>query len=201
MREYHRRPGIKGQRGQRKTMMTVFFDFQGVIHAEFMAQGGTIQSEEYCETLGRLKEAVRRKRPHLWIRNPEGYRSFLLHQDNAPCHVAVPTLAKFGEWGIELLAHPPYSPDLAPSDFALFPKLKDDLRGRRFGNLELLKVEAKCLLRSYPDDFYEQIFADLVTRWKKCIAMGGAYFEGTHVAVPPENVDEDGSSSDSSQDD
>lgn len=140
---------------------------------EFMAQGATIRWEDYCETLSRMKEAIRKKRPHLWIRNNEGNRLFLLHQDNAPCHVTVPTLAKFGEWGIDLLAHPPYSPDLAPCDFALFPKLKQDLRGRRFANLELLKNEAKRLLRSYPDEFYEQIFADMVTRWKKCIARGG----------------------------
>ncbi len=189
------------QRGQQKTMMTVFFDFQGMIHMEFMPQGGTIKSEEYCETLGQFKEAVCSKRPELWVRNNEGYRSFLLHQDNAPCHVAVPTLAKFGEWGIELLAHPSYSPDLAPCDFALFPKLKQDLCGRRFANLKLLKNEAKCLLRSYPDDFYEQVFADLVTRWKKCIAMEGGYFEGTHVSVPPEVVEEGQTSSDSSEDD
>ena len=188
------------QRGQRKTMLTVFFDFQGIVHMEFMPQGGTINSDDYCETLSRMKEAIRRKRPHLWVRNQEGYRSFLLHQDNAPAHVAVPTLAKFGEWGIELLAHPPYSPDLAPSDFALFPKLKEDLCGRRFANLHLLKDEAKRLLRSYPADFYEQIFADLVTRWKKCIALNGDYFEGTHVSVPPEQLDDSGSSSDSSQD-
>ncbi len=187
------------QRRQRKTMMTVFFDFQGVIHLEFMPQGGTIKADDYCQTLSRMKEAIHRKRPYLWVRNQEGWRSFLLHQDNAPSHLVVPTLAKFGEWGIELLAHPLYSPDLAPCDFALFPRLKEDLRGRHFGNLNLLKDEAKRLLRSYPDSFYEQIFADLVTRWKKCIARNGDYFEGTHISVPPEVIDDDGSSSDSSQ--
>lgn len=93
----------------------------------------------------------------------------------------------------------PYGPEI-PCDFALFLKLKEDLRGRRFANLDLLKNEAKRLLRSYPDEFYEQVFADMVTRWKKCIAMEGGYFEGTHVAVPPEALDDSGESSDSSQD-
>ncbi len=88
-------------------MMTVFFYFQGVVHVEFMAQGGTIKSEDYCETLMCMKEAVRRKKPHLWACKQDGYCSFLLHQENAPAHVAVPTLAKFGEWGVELLAHTP----------------------------------------------------------------------------------------------
>ncbi len=52
------------QRGQGKMMMTVFFYFQGVVHIEFMPQGGTIKSEDYCATLMRMKEALRRKRPH-----------------------------------------------------------------------------------------------------------------------------------------
>ncbi len=101
-------------RSQTKTMMTVFFDFQGIIHTEFLPRGERICVEEYCETLGHLKEAVRRRRPHLWQRNAEGYRSFLLHQDNAPSHTAVYTLAKFGEWGIDLLAHPPLLPRFGP---------------------------------------------------------------------------------------
>ena len=168
---------------------------------EFMPQGGTIKWEDYCETLMRMKEAVRWKRPHLWTKNQEGTRSFRLHQDNAPAHVAAPTLAKFGEWGIDLVAHPPYSPDLAPCDFALFPKLKEDLRGRRFPNLEQLKTEAKRLLRSYPEEFYTQCFSDLVTRWKKCVAQDGDYFEGTHISVPPEDFQEEGESTDSSADD
>ncbi len=187
------------QRGQRKTMMTVFFDFQGVIHVEFLRPGGTIKSEEYCQSLMRMKEAIQRKRPHLWVRNGEGNRSFLLHQDNAPAHVAVPTLAKFGEWGIDLLAHPPYSPDLAPCDFTLFPKLKQDLRGRRFQNLQQLQNEAKRLLHSYPEEFFTQCFSDLVTRWNKCVAVDGDYFEGEHISVPPEDFQMVGTSSDSSE--
>ncbi len=182
-------------------MMTVFFDFQGMIHTEFLELGGTIRAEDYCKMLGRMKEVICRHRPHLWVRNNEGYRSFLLHQDNAPPHTSVITLAKFGEWGVELLAHPPYSPDLAPCDFALFPKLKEDLRGRCFRNLAMLQQEARRLLRSYPNEFYEQCFCDLVTRWKKCSAVGGDYFEGAHISVPDEVFDQGNQSSESSDED
>ncbi len=116
-------------------------------------------------------------------------------------HVAVPTLAKFSKWGIELLAHLPYSLDLAPCDFALFPKLKEELCGRRFANLQLLIDEAKRLLCTFPEEFYSQCFSDLVTRWKKCVAVDGDYFKGTHISVPPEEVEEGSSSSDSSAED
>lgn len=95
----------------------------------------------------------------------------------------------------------PYSPDLAPCDFALFPKLKQDLHGRRFGNLEQLKVEAKRLLWSYPEEFYTQCFSDLVTRWNKCVAVNGDYFEGSHVSVPPEDFQVQEDTTDSSDDD
>ncbi len=184
------------QRGQQKTMMTLFLDFQGTVHCEFLQPGDTIRSEDYCETLSRMKESVRWKRPHLWARKEDSCHTFLLHQDNASPHTSVFTLAKLGEWGVDLLAHPPYSPDLAPCDFAMFPKVKEQLRGRRFPNLAALQKETKKILRSLPEDFYTQCFIDLVTRWEKCVARDGDYFEGAHVAV----LDEPLASSDSDTD-
>ena len=185
------------QHAQTKTMCTVFFDFQGVIYCEFLEKNATIDSDCYIQTLCRLKEQIRRKRPFLWQKDPEGNRSFLLHQDNVPVHTSVLTLAKFGEWGINLLAHPPYSLDLAPCDFHLFPKLKEQLRGRRFRNVEAVQAETRRILAAFPADFYEQAIADLVTRWKKCCAVDGDYFEGRHINVDPEEV----SSSEESSDD
>ncbi len=172
-------------------MLTVFFYFQGLVHIEFLERGGVIDSDQYILTLGSFKEKIRRKRPNLWIRNAEGYRSFLLHQDNAPVHVSAPTLGKFGEWGIELLPHPPYSPDLAPCDYALFPKLKEQLRGRRFRTLHQLQTATKDILNSFDTDFFEETIADLVTRWKKCVAVDGDYFEGEHIQVDLEDFGED----------
>ncbi len=187
------------QRGQQKTMMTVFFDFQGTIHCEFLEPGDTIRAEDYCETLGRMKEAMRCKQPHLWEKKADGCRRLLLHQDNASPHTSVFTLAKFGEWGIDLLAHPPYSPDLAPCNFPLFPKLKEQLRGRRFPNRQALQAETRRILRSFSEEFYSQCFVDLVNRWKKCVARDGDYFEGEHVPVEEEDLGPE-TSSDSEND-
>ncbi len=185
------------QCAQTKTMYTVFFDFQGVIHCEFLEKDATIDSDCYIATLGCLKEQIRKKRPFLWEKDAEGNRSFLLHQDNAPVQTSVPTLAKFGEWGINLLAHPPYSPDLAPCDFHLFPKLKEKLCGRRFRTVADVQEETRQILKAFPEEFYEQAIADLVTRWKKCCAVNGDYFEGRHLEVPPEEVSPSEDSSDS----
>jgi transposase len=51
-------------------------------------------------------------------------------------------------WGWEILPHPPYSPDLAPSDFYLFPKMKKHLRGQRFHTSEDVQNEVKKWLRT-----------------------------------------------------
>jgi histone-lysine N-methyltransferase SETMAR len=60
----------------------------------------------------------------------------LLH-DNARPHAAARTQAMLQEFGWEVSEHPAYSPDLAPNDFRLFPKLKEFLGGRRFKSNEV----------------------------------------------------------------
>jgi transposase len=66
----------------------------------------------------------------------------LLH-DNARPHPAARTQAMLQEFGWEVFEHPAYSPDLAPSDFHLFPKLKECLGGRRFKRDEEVKDAVK----------------------------------------------------------
>jgi len=66
----------------------------------------------YCTLLSdRLRPAVHRKRPGLLK------KCVILQHDNAPPHMARQTIDKIEKIGWELLQHPPYSPDLAPSDF------------------------------------------------------------------------------------
>ncbi|CAH1968545.1 unnamed protein product [Acanthoscelides obtectus] len=62
--------------------------------------------------------------------NPD--RRIILHQDNASSHTAQKTRQYLTEENVELLDHPPYSPDLSPNDFFTFPKIKNRLRGQRF---------------------------------------------------------------------
>ena len=58
----------------------------------------------------------------------------LLLQDNAPAHTSQVAMTAATECGFEILPHPPYSPDMAPSDVYLFPKLKSHIRGTQFGS-------------------------------------------------------------------
>ncbi|CAH1953878.1 unnamed protein product [Acanthoscelides obtectus] len=66
--------------------------------------------------------------------NPE--RRIILHQDNASSHTAQKTREYLTQENVELLDHPPYSPDLSPNDFFTFPKIKNRLRGQRFQSPE-----------------------------------------------------------------
>ena len=73
--------------------------------------------------------------PDQWRNN-----TWLLHHDNAPAHSALLTRRFLTDNNMSMVPHPPYSHDLAPSDFFLFPKLKMKLKGRRFQTLEEIKT-------------------------------------------------------------
>ncbi|KAM8718912.1 hypothetical protein ACLKA7_011591 [Drosophila subpalustris] len=89
-----------------KVMASVFWDAHGIIFIDYLQKGQTISSDYYMALLERLKYEIAKKRPHM------AKKKVLFHQDNAPCHKSMKTMAKLNELGFELLPHPPYSPDL-----------------------------------------------------------------------------------------
>ncbi|KAM8710012.1 hypothetical protein ACLKA7_016761 [Drosophila subpalustris] len=130
-----------------KVMASVFWDAHGIIFIDYLQKGQTINSDYYMALLERLKDEIAKKRPHM------AKKKVLFHQDNAPCHKSMKTMAKLNELGFELLPHPPDSPDLAPSDYWLFADLKKMLRGLfpdfcrldcgQLGKTEKLKLESR----------------------------------------------------------
>ena len=89
-----------------------FFDVHGIAHAEFLPQGQTIHQHVYKNILQHLMRSVREKRRELWET-----RSWLLHHDKAPAHIALGIQESLAKNNIAVLEQPPYSPDLAPCDF------------------------------------------------------------------------------------
>ena len=79
--------------------------------------------------------------------------------------------------GIKSVPHPPYSPDLAPCDFWLFPKLKENLRGCRYETIEETKEAVTKVIDMLTQEDFHGAFQKLLERYK-CIATGGDYFEG-----------------------
>ncbi len=163
-------------------MMEVFFDDQGIVHLEFLPPKMTVTAKVYIGILARLREALRRKRPALWQAN--SYR--LLH-DNAPGHTATPTFAAMVETSMKTVPHPPYSPDLAPADFWLFPYLKSQIRGCIFPSVPALQDGLMEVIGHMPRSiFHKCIHETLPNRWRKCLAAKGDYFEGDDIPLPPD---------------
>ena len=126
-------------------------------------KGHSVNSMYYSKVLRRyLMRALARKRP-------DGYDGgFILHQDNAPAHASqeVQTTIKI-QLEAEILTHPLYSPDLAACDFALFPKLKDELKGKHFNDLDELRSESTRILYSYPVEWFDQVYRQWIERHRK----------------------------------
>jgi len=79
---------------------------------------------------------------------------------------------------ITTFPHPPYSPDLAPCDFFLFPKLKPHLRGHHFGTVENVQAAATRALYNISSEDFLHCYEAWQQSWNRCIRSQGAYFEG-----------------------
>jgi len=88
-------------RSKFKAMLIVFFDIQGIVMAEWVHSGQTVNQQYYIDVLMKLRECVRRKRPELW-RN-----RWILFQDNTTAHNALSVKQFLANKNITVLEHPP----------------------------------------------------------------------------------------------
>ena len=87
------------------------------------------------------------------------------------------TMAKLSEFGYKLHPHPPYSLDLAPSDYYLFADLKRMLQGNRLGSNEEVIAETEAYFEAKVKSFYKYGIEKLEKRWNDCIAHEGDYID------------------------
>jgi histone-lysine N-methyltransferase SETMAR len=118
-----------------------------------------------------VRKALCHKQPELLERGA------ILLQDNATPHRHhdVQNLVQRSGW--EVLAHPPYSPDLAPCGYWLFSRVKKHLRGKRFQSEEDTNTAVTASLRRVTKDEYRAAIDRLPRRWEKCVDSAGAYIE------------------------
>ena len=153
-----------------KVLLCVWWDCRGIIHFEFLERGETITAAKYCEQLIRLDAAIREKRPALANR-----RGIIFHHDNARPHVAQQTLLKLQELQWEILQHPAYSPDIAPSDYHLFRSLQNSLSGANLRSEEAVRNQLINFFEEKPTSFYKNGIDKLVDRWKTIVKNNGDY--------------------------
>ncbi|XP_060523192.1 histone-lysine N-methyltransferase SETMAR-like [Cylas formicarius] len=132
----------------------------------------TVNGKFYIEVLKRLKARVFRARPEL------AERGWVLHHDNAPAHSSFAVRDFLTKNGIPTLPHPPYSPDLAPCDFHLFPQLKSYLKGNRYDGVEEVQRVTTRVLRDLSSGGFRGCFQWWIQRWRRCIELEGDYCEG-----------------------
>ena len=105
------------------------------------------------------------------------------HQDNAPVYNSIFVTEYLTKMVIKTDPQSPYSPDLAPCDFWLFPKLSlwdnwGDERGCRYETIEEMKESVTKNIDTLTQEDFHGAFQKLLEQYNKCIATGGDYFEG-----------------------
>jgi len=153
-------------------MVAVFFRRTGPVAIVPIEKGKTVNAQWYTETcLSTAFAELEQQRPKTCV------RGILLHQDNARPHVAARTLDFLHHVGVQLLPHPPYSPDLAPCDLFLFPEVKQKLKGKRFESSEAAVAVFHDILSDMTKNDFKACFDNWFLRMHKCISARGEYFE------------------------
>ena len=150
-------------------MLTIFWDAKGMLYTEFLIKELMVNSDRYCATLWSLKQRIRRIRLE---RN-----TFLLQHDNARPHCSAQTQDAMISLKFTVVPHPPYRPDLAPSHFWFFPKLKM-LKSKHF----LSDAEFEAAVRKWISSQPETFFMDRINKWiewlkKMCSRKGWLCWE------------------------
>ena len=101
-----------------------------------------------------------------------------MHCSFAPSHTSLVVQQFLAEKSIPVITQPPYSPDLAPSNFWLFPSLKIGLKGPRFATMEHIEWNSTAELQKIPKEAFRRCFQQWQDRWIKCVRVQGSYFEG-----------------------
>ena len=139
---------FKTQHSAGKVMLTIFWDVNGSILVHFQEKGQTVTSDRYSDML------VNELKPMIWSKR-RGLLSkrILLLQDNTHPHTATHTVDTPGALKFEVLKRPPYSPDLAPSDFHLFAPMKEQLWGQKFADDNEVMEAVQSWLKATPKSF------------------------------------------------
>ncbi|GFX50826.1 mariner Mos1 transposase [Trichonephila clavipes] len=163
------KPTIHGS----KVVLSIWWDQLGVVYYELLKPTETITGDRYRTQLMRLSRALKDKRPQY----NERHDKVILQHDNARPHVAkvVKTYLETLKW--EVLPHPLYSPDLAPSDYHLFRSMAHGLDDQHFRSYEEVKNRIDSWIASKDNQFFQRGIRTLPEGWEKVVDSDGQYFE------------------------
>jgi histone-lysine N-methyltransferase SETMAR len=164
---------VRTAQHSKKRMFCIFFTVDGVIARIVMKKGQTVNGRLYANSI--LPEVFSN---FMEKGGRTTVRDVMLHHDNAAPHKAAVVTEYLRNERVKLLPHPPYSPDLAPCDFFLFPRIKKELKGKSFNKVEHLARAVQAVVDGIPKEDYEKSFQSWQNRLQRCIDFNGEYFEG-----------------------
>lgn len=160
---------VTRSRSTTKKMVASFVAKSGHVGTICLEDRRTVNAEWYTTIC--LPEVIAE------LRKTNKNRRVILHHDNASSHTARRTIEYLEGNKIDLMDHPPYSPDLSPNDFFTFPKIKEKLRGQRFQSPEEAVEAYKMAILNTPTSEWNKCFNNWFERMEKCIKFDGMYFE------------------------
>ena len=148
----------------KKIMISVWWGVRGIVHWETIPKSSTINGQTYCEQLERVALKLKGNQD----------RVYFLH-DNAKPHTAFVTKETITNLGWQLVPHPAYSPDIAPSDYHLFHSMQHWIDGTKFKDEDEVKSSISDYFDSMSLQFFKKGILDLPERWRQVVLNNGAY--------------------------
>nr|KAF6369105.1 hypothetical protein mMyoMyo1_010510 [Myotis myotis] len=145
----------------KKTMLCVWWDQEGVVYYELLKPGETVNTDCYQQQITNLNQALIIKRAE-WARRHS--KVILLH-DDTPSHTSKPVKDTLKDLAWEVLTHPLYSPDLAPSDYHLFQSMAHTLSEQHFKTYKEVENWVSEWFASKQEKFYWDGIHKLPERW------------------------------------
>jgi histone-lysine N-methyltransferase SETMAR len=143
------KPFAKPDLHPKKIMVSVWWNVDGLIHYSTLKQGETIDFKKYCSDIKKMYMKYAAKYPRIVNMS----RLYLLH-DNARPHTAQLTKDLLESLKVDVLPHPPYSPNLSPTEYHFFKHLHIYLRGRTFREKEQVRRVLKSFVASRNPNFF-----------------------------------------------
>jgi len=153
-----------------KTLVTVWWNYKGIIHVDYLPPRQTIKADMYCAEIDAVQAKLQETEPALVNR-----KGVILLHDNARPHTAKKTWEKISQLGWEVLPHPPYSPDISPTDYHLFLSMSNFLSGKKYSSVNDVKNDLSFFFGSKTPQFYERGISSLISRWGNVVESFGDY--------------------------
>lgn len=153
--------------GSKKCMITVAWNYKGVISITFLPKGEHFSRAFFFDTVIQdIVNVFSEKRPTM------GVKGITIHMDNARPHLITEKLENIG---MKRMPHPPYSPDIAPSDFFLFGIMKRSIEGKEFKTEEEIVEWVRHFLVTFPKYHFQEAYHEWTRRLHWVIDHKGEY--------------------------